>query len=83
VRLGFSPTQGYKTAKAGEIYEAALEHTDSPVSGPRPFVLQSSHLLVFQMENVFFKPHFICKLYIYIQQIGVRIGCYGLGRGTQ
>jgi hypothetical protein len=27
---------------------------------------------------------FICNLYIYkyIQQIGVRIGCYGLGRGT-
>jgi hypothetical protein len=30
----------------------------------------------------FFKPHFIYNLYIYIQQIGVRIGCYGLGKGT-
>jgi hypothetical protein len=29
------------------------------------------------------KPDFICNMYIYIQQIGVRIGCYGLGRGTQ
>jgi hypothetical protein len=29
------------------------------------------------------KPHFICNRYIYIQQIGVRIGCYGLGKGTQ
>jgi hypothetical protein len=28
------------------------------------------------------KPHFICNLYKYIQQIGVRIGCYGLRRGT-
>jgi hypothetical protein len=32
--------------------------------------------------NVFLKPHFICKLYMYIQQIGVKIGCYGFGRGT-
>jgi hypothetical protein len=29
-----------------------------------------------------FNPHFICNLYIYIQQISVRIGCYGLRRGT-
>jgi phenylalanine-4-hydroxylase len=29
------------------------------------------------------EPHFICNLYIYIQRIGVRIGCYGLGRDTQ
>jgi hypothetical protein len=29
----------------------------------------------------FFKPHLICNMYIYIQQIGVRIGCYGLGEG--
>jgi hypothetical protein len=28
------------------------------------------------------KPHFICNLYMYIQQIGVRIGCYGFGRDT-
>jgi hypothetical protein len=28
------------------------------------------------------KPCFICNLYIYIQQIGMRIGCYGLGKGT-
>jgi hypothetical protein len=34
-------------------------------------------------ENFFLKPHFISELYIYIQQIGVSIGCYGLGRGTQ
>jgi hypothetical protein len=34
-------------------------------------------------EQFFLKPHFICKLYIlYIQQIGVIIGCYGLGRAT-
>jgi hypothetical protein len=28
------------------------------------------------------KPHFICNLYIYIQEIGVKIGRYSLGRGT-
>jgi hypothetical protein len=28
------------------------------------------------------KPHFICNLYIYVQQISVRIGCYALRRGT-
>jgi hypothetical protein len=27
-------------------------------------------------------PNFICNLYIYIQQIGVRIGYNGLGKGT-
>jgi hypothetical protein len=30
----------------------------------------------------FLKAHFICNLYIYIQEIHVKIGCYGLGRGT-
>jgi hypothetical protein len=37
-----------------------------------------------RQEEIFLwlKPHFICNLYIYIQQIGVRIGCYGLGNGT-
>jgi hypothetical protein len=31
------------------------------------------------------KSHLICKLYIYIyiQKIGVGIGCYGLRTGTQ
>jgi hypothetical protein len=34
--------------------------------------------------NDFFwlKPHSICNLYMYIQQIGVGIGCNGLGNGT-
>jgi hypothetical protein len=26
-------------------------------------------------------PHFICNLYIYIQQFGVKVGCYGLEEG--
>jgi hypothetical protein len=30
-------------------------------------------------KSGFLKPHFICNLYIYIQEIDVRIGCYGLG----
>jgi hypothetical protein len=29
-----------------------------------------------------FKPHLIYNMHLYIQQIGVRIGYYGLGRGT-
>jgi hypothetical protein len=33
-----------------------------------------------QIVIFFLEPHFICTLYIYIQLIGVRIGCYGLGR---
>jgi hypothetical protein len=28
------------------------------------------------------KPHFICNLYIYIQQTGVRVECHGLGKCT-
>jgi hypothetical protein len=36
------------------------------------------HLLLFFLG---WNP-FICNLYIYIQQIAVRIWCYGLGRGT-
>jgi hypothetical protein len=28
------------------------------------------------------KPHFICNLYIYIQQIGVRVRCNSLRNGT-
>jgi hypothetical protein len=27
-------------------------------------------------------PFYLQAVYIYIQQIGVRIWCYGLGRGT-
>jgi hypothetical protein len=34
------------------------------------------------LGTFFSKHHFICNLYIYIQQIGVRIGCYGLGKGS-
>jgi hypothetical protein len=36
------------------------------------------HIYIFFVEICIY-----IYIYIYIQQIGVRIGCYGLGRGTQ
>jgi hypothetical protein len=42
-------------------------------------IICSLHL---RLYFCFLKPHFICNLYVYIQQIGVRIGCYGLGKGS-
>jgi hypothetical protein len=42
-----------------------------------------AYIRIYNYTRFFFlKPHFICNLYIYIQEIGVRIRCYGLGRGT-
>jgi hypothetical protein len=45
--------------------------------------LPSNGLMYSINHSLFFKPLFIYNLYIYIQQIGVRIECYGLGKGTQ
>jgi hypothetical protein len=48
-------------------------------SAVRSLWAQSATFLLLLLLN----PHFICKLYTHIQQIGVRIGCCGLERGTQ
>jgi hypothetical protein len=47
-----------------------------------PIMFENTDADTTRWDLFLLKPHFIWNLYIYILQIGVRIGCNGLVKGT-